>query len=588
MANPPFDLTLTSPTWDTATPKFGSGALTGGRAISAAPVFVAGMTAWTLECWIKTTDNTGATQIICGQTSAAFIAKYADHCFAGWGTSGVNIATGTLNDGNWHHIALCVGPAGGTLFLDGVNVANSTQSYAASGPAYTTTFGIMSYGSDQSAAEFLGEVDDLRISSVIRYAANFTPSATAFDGTLANTRALYTLDSVGTDSSTTGSDMTPTVPTTTIPVNSPALVFSPGNWWGDTGRGGSVSRTSWNQGAWVRIAWVASASPVATLLLTSTARTNMVSYFINDVLVDNVATTTSVAISNVIPSVRNTLTVYLRNSATATRWATGALNQLTVTGFQVDTGSTADVATPLRPWGLMVGDSITEGAYANDNNDDWMMDYSFLMMGAADQLGYDIGVSACSFSGWLTAGDDTGDVPAYYDTPGGTYSDSASRWNKISQGVSLLDSNSHISAYGAIGTEPAWIYINYATNEYLNSASVSDMQASITQAITALRAAAPSAKIFIQIPFGLQYLAKYPNTAYVSAIRAAVAAHSADANVILSDFGVSFANKIEGPGYASNDDVHPIQTGHALVAPLVSQKIALAFSSGGSNRWAHS
>jgi hypothetical protein len=36
----------------------------------------------------------------------------------------------------------------------------------------------------------------------------------------------------------------------TIPVDSPAFVFSPGNWTGDAGRAGKVFRQTWNPGAY--------------------------------------------------------------------------------------------------------------------------------------------------------------------------------------------------------------------------------------------------------------------------------------------------------------------------------------------------
>lgn len=590
MANPPFTLTSSSATYDTTTPKFGSAAINGGRLVSAAPVMVAGMTAFTIECWFKTTNSDQNAQVIAGQNGAAFIAKFGDHIFAEWGSgNSQNIDwESPIVDNAWHHAAFNCGPNGATLYIDGDLKSSSAVSYAASEPIYTNLFGIMDLG-EPTATPFLGEADEVRVSSLIRYTGDFTPSTTAFVGTLANTRALWPVDSSGADISTTGTDMTPSVPTTTLPVTSPAMLFSPGNWRGDTGRGGTVSRSSWNNGAWIRIAWNASANPVANLLVTSTARTNMLSYFINDVLVDNVSAAANVAISNIIPSARNTMIIFLRNSAQVDRWSATAVNQVTVAGFQIDTSSSADIAAVLRPWGLVVGDSITEGIEANNGSDDFLADYSFLTLEAMDQLGYDVGLSACGYSGWLVPGDSSGDVLAYYDTPGGTYNDSLSRWNKISAGISLLDANSHISAYGATSTEPAFIYINYATNDALQTKTVADMQASITQSITALRLAAPNAKILIQIPFGLQNLAKYPTTTYVAAIKAAVATHSSDANVFLLDFGVSLANKIQGVGFINGDGVHPLQTGHALVAPMVSQKIAQAFGGSGTlpNRWTH-
>jgi len=39
----------------------------------------------------------------------------------------------------------------------------------------------------------------------------------------------------------------------TIPVDSPAFVFSPGNWTGDAGRAGKVFRQTWNPGAYFSV-----------------------------------------------------------------------------------------------------------------------------------------------------------------------------------------------------------------------------------------------------------------------------------------------------------------------------------------------
>ena len=39
----------------------------------------------------------------------------------------------------------------------------------------------------------------------------------------------------------------------TIPVDSPAIVYSPGNWVGDSNQGGGVFRQTWNSGAYFRL-----------------------------------------------------------------------------------------------------------------------------------------------------------------------------------------------------------------------------------------------------------------------------------------------------------------------------------------------
>jgi len=54
----------------------------------------------------------------------------------------------------------------------------------------------------------------------------------------------------------------------TLPVDSPAFVFSPANWTGDAGRAGKVFRQTWNPGAYFRVTWKSkNPQPVANLRL---------------------------------------------------------------------------------------------------------------------------------------------------------------------------------------------------------------------------------------------------------------------------------------------------------------------------------
>ncbi len=383
-----------------------------------------------------------------------------------------------------------------------------------------------------------------------------------------------------------------TPPPAAIPVSSPAFKFSPGDWRGDTGRGGSAYRQSWNNGAWFTVVWTASASPTATLLLPSSSASNKVSYFLNGALTDNVAATGNIALSGLKASAVNTLTVYLRNSTQSGRW-NGGVNTVRIQGLQVDAASSAGAAPAAKPWVLIVGDSITEGIEANAGADDSLDDYSFLLGQALESMGYDYGVSACGYSGWLRPGDSTGDVPGYYIVSGstsglgGTYSEAASRWDKIDAGVSLLDASGQISAYGQTGTPPAAIMINYMTNEALSGSSLSDAQASVSQSLAALRAAAPNAEILLLMPFSLEYAGKY-SPSYVSALIQGVAvyqaAHPADAKVRLIDLGLGVATTLQtsGTSFINTDSIHPNVGGHALVAPMVAEQAisALTPSSG--------
>ena len=207
----------------------------------------------------------------------------------------------------------------------------------------------------------------------------------------------------------------PTRADVTLPVTSPAARFSPGNWAGDAGRGGAVQRATWNNGAWCLWRWSTTAAhPTATLQITNPTPGSAVSYFLDGALTDNVPVPASggISIAGLNAPGPHTLTVYTRNSRQTARWS-GA-NAYTVTGLTLDDGATPLPAPPLRPWVLIVGDSITEGIQADDGRDSSLRDYSFLVGQGLNAAGFDYAVSACGYSGWVRPGDAQGDVPAYF------------------------------------------------------------------------------------------------------------------------------------------------------------------------------
>ena len=358
----------------------------------------------------------------------------------------------------------------------------------------------------------------------------------------------------------------------TLPVTSPAARFSPATWAGDAGRGGSVSRRTWNNGAWCIWRWsTTSPHPAATLQITNQTGGSAVSYFLDGALTDNVPVPASggIPIAGLTTPGPHTLAVYTRNSRQTARW--GGANAYTVTGLTLDDGATPTPAPPLRPWVLMVGDSITEGIQADDGADDSLRDYSFLVGQGLNAAGYDYTVSACGYSGWVRPGDAEGDVPAYYPVYG-----REDRWNKIDAQTSMLDARGHLSAYGQTGQEPAAILFNYGVNECLRLSDKAAMRQSVTLALIALHRAAPAAQIIVLVPPGLADTRVYPNgPAYIAALNAAVTAyrttHPADHKTALVDLGSDVARALGSSAYGG--DVHPHAAGHAYLAPLVLQAV---------------
>ena len=367
---------------------------------------------------------------------------------------------------------------------------------------------------------------------------------------------------------------------TILAVNSASFRFSPGNWRGDTGRGGSAYRQTWNSGAYFEVAWNASASPSAVVLIPSTSTGMIVSYVLNGVQTDGVAATGNIDISSkVTASAANTLRLYVRNNPQSARWNNGT-NTLQVQGLQIDSGSTAGTAATVTGWDLIAGDSLTEGIQAAAGNDNFSAAWTYAFGQAVNDNGRDYSVNACGYSGWLNPGDSTGDVPAYYATSGGTYADASSRWNKVDSGVSLLDSAGQMSAYGGTGTAPTNIWLVQGTNEALQNSSTSDVTASVRQAMTALRAAAPSSKINIVIPFAVYGNSAVSNGAgIISAIKAGFnaykSANASDTNVALIDFGASFSSTLTSSFYGGAV-VHGNQYMHALEAARMIPKLGTA------------
>jgi len=365
----------------------------------------------------------------------------------------------------------------------------------------------------------------------------------------------------------------------TIAVDSPAVVFSPGNWTGDAGRGGKVFRQAWNAGAYMRVVWeTTNAKPTAKLLLdTSTFPPDFkgpqIAYCIDGVWKSKIPCANEIVIEELQGAGKHELCVVLQQSQQKERWGSegkSGLNVLRVTGVQVDAESSPVPTAPAGKWAMIIGDSITEGIGATE-----LSVYSQLVGQALQTQGYEYCINACGWSGWINRGDNPpGDVPGYYvitnstNGAGGQYDDAVSRWNKIDgNNHSLLDSKGHLSADGKTGQEPALILINYGTNDALHKSNPSDTQASIIQSLAALRRSAPDAQIILIIPFG-QYYAKE--------LKQAVAAHQqthpAEKKLAIIDLGPEVARSLAAKNGVLGG-LHPNDRGHAVFAAKIIPQV---------------
>jgi cysteine-rich repeat protein len=117
--------------------------------------------------------NNSAFELFC-QNGAGLVGRVAFAHVAG--AVVMASADGTnCSDGNWHHYAGCRAVVGATVtntvYLDGVLRATASGGIATIGVNAAVYFGGTPYGSDGLA----GAIDEVRISTGLRYTANFAP-----------------------------------------------------------------------------------------------------------------------------------------------------------------------------------------------------------------------------------------------------------------------------------------------------------------------------------------------------------------------------------------------------------------------------
>jgi len=184
---------------DTAIKKFGSGSiefdgtgdyLTLGSGTPNYPNFGTGP--FTIEMWIYNTTsgsqalfNTHRAGVSSGMYFSINTNNALIHGSFGNGDNGNNItANNVISLNTWHHIALCregTGTNQTKIFVDGTAVLTYTD--ASNYASYTYGPYLASYDAGGTTAEYIGYVDEFRISTVARYTSNFTAPTAAFSNT---------------------------------------------------------------------------------------------------------------------------------------------------------------------------------------------------------------------------------------------------------------------------------------------------------------------------------------------------------------------------------------------------------------------
>lgn len=163
--------------------------------------------AFTIELWLK--DGTTAIGVALSSDGSynarktIWIGTLADAKFAASFYSGTTAKTLTSdvasNDGNWHHIAFISTGSAVTFYVDGV--LKDTEAVALTNPEEGATYyGALGWLSSAATPfSWQGDIDEVAFWDIAKYTENFTPPTSAYAGTEANLRALYHVESDGTD-----------------------------------------------------------------------------------------------------------------------------------------------------------------------------------------------------------------------------------------------------------------------------------------------------------------------------------------------------------------------------------------------------
>lgn len=374
----------------------------------------------------------------------------------------------------------------------------------------------------------------------------------------------------GTYSSTATQSTTGT--NVTVAVNTANLIWSPYNW----RFSGSTFAVSQHPGAYVKFSFTGTllsvAIDTADLVSGSVSAGDypLLTYSIDDGAWAEATVASTISLATGLAAGTHTAQIFIKNTIkTYDRWTT-PISAVKITSFTLSSGSS--IVTPtgsaIQRGDRMIvyGDSIAEGhraltAVSDINGSDGRQAWGNLL-GAA--LGAEVGIVGFSGAGWNTAG--LGNSVRFYfaSTP------ASQSWDKYSNGQSRLSG-------GALSPAPDYIVVNYGTND---SGTVDATLAGVVQGwLAAARAAAPSARIVIVIPFS-----RTKATAISDGFNAYQTA-TPDSNAKLVDLGTDFAQGFYATTQAfatirGHDAQHPNVNTNAEAASRIASAVEQAFSSG--------
>ena len=135
-----------------------------------------GTSDYTLEWWMKTSTSQEGYIFYSADTSTGLRVNLLTNGKINWneqvsnGDSYIDSDSTTVNDGNWHHVALVRHSGGRRIFIDGTQA--SFDSVSGRNFNNSNTFRI---GRRETGSYYSGYLAEMRISTTARYSSNFTP-----------------------------------------------------------------------------------------------------------------------------------------------------------------------------------------------------------------------------------------------------------------------------------------------------------------------------------------------------------------------------------------------------------------------------
>lgn len=200
----------------------------------------------TIETWVKRNGAPSGVEVLIGKAYFFWLgintSGHIELHYGGGEASELVLTTSvSVVDNAWHHVAVDFHEGKPTIYIDGTSAGTSTSTQAVAEPS--NPFGIGGLAPGGTGFDFGGELDEVALSTIRQYTANFTPPAEALSPSREGQIALYSFEG---DSS--GEANNSAAARGVIAPNDANVSYSPYNWDVTESRALSI-----NPGAYLRV-----------------------------------------------------------------------------------------------------------------------------------------------------------------------------------------------------------------------------------------------------------------------------------------------------------------------------------------------